>query len=281
MVAKRIQDSGSDDGSESRLDRYSKGVRSFRDKGKEAGYMEPAPAARTHDSLTKEIDEFDWLNFKSTAPEKRFIPESRYIAGEKISAEERKLRMLRGISHACMACSMCELGLTSAEHNQMTRDPHVFSNMKVSRVMIVGQNPEWDELCAGEPFMGTAGDNFDKEVAKHGVSRDDLYVCNIVRCYAKDGIRSEHIEQCGSFLQIEINLLKPKVIVALGAEVFSQLCPDAIFEESLKKLVPSKYGVKVFPIYHPSPIDFRDSFYRTAFENQIRVMCSLINALGK
>ena len=52
-------------------------------------------------------------------------------------------------------------------------------------------------------------------------------------------------------------------------------------QESLKKLVPSKYGVKVFPIYHPSPIDFRDSFYRTAFENQIRVMCSLINALGK
>ena len=80
---------------------------------------------------------------------------------------------------------------------------------------------------------------------------------------------------------MEINLLKPKVIVALGAVAFSQLCPDAKFGESLKKLVMSKYGVKVFPIYHPSPVNFRDSSRRTSFEDQIRVMCSLAKAIEK
>ena len=70
---------------------------------------------------------------------------------------------------------------------------------------------------------------------------------------------------------MEINLLKPKIIITLGSVAFSQLCPEAIFEESFKKLIPSKYGVKVFPICHPSQYDI-------VFEDQIRVMCGLVKA---
>jgi uracil-DNA glycosylase family 4 len=229
------------------------------------------------------LENFDWFNFKSTAPEKAFVPEFDQVAGEKISVEERKLRMLRNLSRACLACSMCELGLKSAEKNGTLRDPHVLSNMKVSKFMVVGQNPGWDELKVREPFVGAAGANFDAEIAKHGLSREDFYICNTVRCWTKGNTRPEHrhIERCEPFLRMEINLLKPKVIVALGAVAFSQLCPDATFGESLKKLTPSKYGVKVFPIYHPSPVNFRDGSRRTAFEDQIRVMCGLVKAVRK
>lgn len=193
---------------------------------------------------------------------------------------DRKLRMLRQLSRACIACSMCELGMKCAEKNNTIRDPHVFSNMKPHRFMVIGQNPGWDELAAGEPFVGVAGKNFDDEITKHGISRNDFYICNTVRCWTKGNERptQRHINRCEPFLRIEINLIKPKLIIALGAVAFSQLCPDATFSKSLKTLIPSKYDVKVFPIYHPSPVNFRDGSRKTAFEEQIEVMCRLVKA---
>jgi DNA polymerase len=210
------------------------------------------------------------------------VPEFDHIAGENISVEERKRRMLLNLSRTCLACSMCELGLECAEKNGLFRDPHVLSNMQISKFMVVGQNPGWDELKAREPFVGAAGNNFDTEIAKHGLSRKYFYICNTVRCWTKGNARPEHrhIERCEPFLKIEIGLLKPRLIITLGAVAFSQLCPGAIFGESLKKLTPSKYGVKVFPIYHPSPVNFRDGSRRSAFEDQIRVMCALVKKIG-
>ena len=149
--------------------------------------------------------------------------------------------------------------------------------------MIIGQNPGWDELRTGEPFAGVAGNNFDKEIAKHDLTRDDFYICNIVRCWTKGNTRPEnrHLERCSPFLQLEVNILKPRIIVTLGAVAFSQVCPDAIFDKSLKKLTSSRFGVKVFPIYHPSSVNFRDASYRIAFEDQIRIMCELITKLHR
>lgn len=209
------------------------------------------------------------------------MPEFVNVAGEKISTEERKLRMLLQLSRTCLACSMCELGINCADKNDTFRDPHVFSNMQVSKFMVVGQNPGWDELKDRQPFVGAAGNNFDNAIAKHGLTRDDFYICNTVRCWTKGNARPEqrHIDRCEPFLKMEINLLKPKLIIALGSVAFSQLCPNAKFGESLKKLVNSKYDVKVFPIYHPSPVNFRDASRKTAFDDQISVMCRLIKAI--
>lgn len=195
---------------------------------------------------------------------------------------ERKLRMLRQLSKTCIACSMCELGLKCAQKGHVKRDPHVFSNMQPHRIMVVGQNPGWNELEAGQPFVGAAGKNFDAEIAKHDISREDFYICNTVRCWTKDNAKPEekHRQRCEPFLQMEINIIKPRVIVALGGVAFSQLCPDAKFGESLGKLVSSRYGVKVFAIYHPSPVNFRDGSRKVAFQNQIATMCKLVKAIN-
>ena len=229
-----------------------------------------------------DLDDFDWFEVRSANRKEPFVPEFTSIMQIKGDEKpyDRKLRMLRQLSRACTACSMCELGLTSAEKNNFRRDPHVLSNMKPHRFMVVGQNPGWDELEVGEPFVGAAGKNFDVEIAKHGMSRDEFYICNTVRCWTKGNTKptQKNIDRCEPFLRMEINLLKPKLIVVLGGVAFSQLCPDAVFGESLKKLVNSKYGVKVFPIYHPSPVNFRDGSRRVAFEEQIKVMCQLVKA---
>lgn len=192
--------------------------------------------------------------------------------------------MLEHLQKACSVCTMCELGLKEATRNDHARNPHVFSNMRPHRFMVVGQNPGWDELAANEPFVGAAGNNFNVEIGKHNLSRNDFYICNTVRCYTTNNQRptERHISRCESFLRMEINIIKPKLLIALGSVAFEQLCPGVKFSSSLKTIVKSeKYQVPVFPIYHPSPVNFRDSSRKELFQEQIALMCKLIKAIKK
>jgi DNA polymerase len=177
---------------------------------------------------------------------------------------------------------MCELGRQDAEKNGICRDPHVFSNMTPTRCLVVGQNPGWNELERREPFVGAAGANFDKEVANNGCSRSDFYITNTVKCWTKGNSKplGRHIEACEPFLRMEAKLLKPKIIVALGAVAFQTLCPGSKFSDCLQKITSSVYG-KVYAIYHPSPMSINDPSRRSKFNEQVRLLCSVMAKFDK
>jgi len=177
-----------------------------------------------------------------------------------------------------MACSMCELGLKGAERNGVVRDPHVLSNMNPERIIVIGQGPGWDELEKREPFIGAAGKNFDNELAENGLDRSQFYINNAIRCYIKDnGKPTElHIARCRPFLEIEINLIKPIFIVTLGAVAFQVLCPTTAYSDGLGCFTNSIFGIKVFAIYHPSPLNMADQHRKLAFKSQIKALCTLI-----
>jgi uracil-DNA glycosylase len=79
---------------------------------------------------------------------------------------------------------------------------------------------------------------------------------------------------------MEIGLLKPRLIITLGAVAFAQLCPDLEYSKSLQSIVQSgKFGVPVFAVYHPSPLNFREEHRKKAFEKQIQLLCSVIKRL--
>lgn len=222
-----------------------------------------------------DLHTFDWVGRSDPAPET--IPTRLSM----MTLAERNQRMLENLGSACISCTMCELGMDTAKRGGIERDPHVFSNYNASKFFVVGQNPGWDELSKGEPFVGAAGKNFDSEIRKHGLTRSDFYICNTIRCFTTGNVKptDEHRARCEPYLQMEINILRPQLIVALGAVAFGQLCPGASFGESLKKLVKSKYGVPVFAIYHPSPLNFREAARREQFNEQIRVMCGVVSGL--
>jgi DNA polymerase len=177
---------------------------------------------------------------------------------------------------------MCELGRKDAEKNGICRDPHVFSNMSPTRFMVVGQNPGWDELREREPFVGAAGRNFNNEIAKNGHSRSDFYITNTVKCWTRGNSKPRgcHISACEPFLRMEVNLLKPDIIVALGAVAFQTLCPNDVFSECLRKITISTYG-KVYAIYHPSPMNINNQERRVKFNSQIGLLCAAMDRLNK
>jgi len=197
--------------------------------------------------------------------------------------KDRKLRMLLPLAQVCVNCTMCALGSQKAKKGDEVHDPHVFSSFMPSRFMVVGQNPGWNEVVHKMPFVGDAGKNFDAEIAKHGLQRSDFYICNSVRCHTPGNTKPDvvHLERCEPFLRMEVQILKPKLIVALGAVAFDQLCPKVDFQSSLKRLTRSKYGVMVFPVYHPSPLNLDEGGRREAFEDQIRMMCALVQELRR
>lgn len=237
-----------------------------------------------------ELDSFDWLERRPPIPAfKRSDPitlaDVRYLMAEKRRSEttrERHLRMLRQLNLTCQACTMCELGRQDAEKNTICRDPHVLSNMNPSRFIVIGQNPGWDELAAREPFVGAAGANFDKEVVKNKRSRNDFYITNAIKCYTKGNSRplERHIEACEPFLRMEVKLLKPKIIIALGGIAFQILCPEHRFSDRLGQFTSSRYG-KVYAIYHPSPVNLSDHKRREMFDKQMRSLCRLMIRLEK
>jgi uracil-DNA glycosylase family 4 len=183
--------------------------------------------------------------------------------------------------YACKSCVMCELGRKQAVKNGVSRDPHVLSNRNPSRFVVVGQNPGWDEIGANQPFVGAAGKNFDKEIEKHGLVRNDFYITNTCKCWTNGNMRPtyKHVKQCSPFLRMELQTLMPLLVVALGSVAFNVLCPGVNFSQSLCKLTASQeYDVQVFTIYHPSPLNL-NSGRRGEFERQIRILCKIIQGL--
>lgn len=229
----------------------------------------------------------DWDPFATPYPEVPVPPkpEPLYMAHAKDETpRDRKLRMLRPVRDACLACTMCELGHRYAKKDYMDRDPHCFSNLNPTRFMVVGQNPGWNELREGTPFVGPAGENFDRELCRHGLSREEFYICNANRCWTEENAppTDRQRRRCEPFLAIEINLLKPRLVVALGASAFGALCPGEEFRDGLGKITRSaRYEVPVFGVYHPSPRNLEEGGREAAFRRQMRLLCRLIIALRK
>jgi uracil-DNA glycosylase family 4 len=178
---------------------------------------------------------------------------------------------------------MCALGKKRQHARGREIDPHVFSTMTPSRVMVVGQNPGFNECLEGEPFVGAAGETFNKEIGKHGLDRSMFYITNAVKCFTPDNRtpNPDEIEACEPFLRMEIATVDPHWIVTLGAPSFRMLCPEAEYGPSLGTLVESKkFSRWVMPIYHPSPRNLSSPDRLSRFQIDIKRMCDLLKATG-
>jgi DNA polymerase len=174
---------------------------------------------------------------------------------------------------------MCSLGRKLKVVQGESIDPHVFGTMNFSKFMVIGQNPGFNECKQDEPFVGQAGENFNKEIIKYGLSRKDFYITNIVKCHTDDNAKPslEEIDRCSLFLRMEIQILTPAFVVTLGAPAFSYLCPNAIYNKALGKITHSDViNKKVYAILHPSPRNLAIESRMASFEHQIMLLGKMI-----
>ena len=121
-------------------------------------------------------------------------------------------------------------------------------------IMFVGEGPGADEDRKGEPFVGAAGMLLDKMLAAIGLSRKEgVYIANIVKCRppANRTPKSDEAASCLPYLHRQIELVRPKLIVALGRVAAAHLLEDAPISR-LRQSMREYRGIPVVVSYHPA-----------------------------
>jgi len=121
-------------------------------------------------------------------------------------------------------------------------------------LMFVGEGPGADEDAKGEPFVGRAGQLLNNMISAMGIKREDVYIANVVKCRPPSNRTPEKDEcdTCSPFLMLQIDVIKPKVIVALGAVAAKNLLA---VNDSMSNLRGRWYDFrdsKLLVTYHPA-----------------------------
>jgi len=123
-----------------------------------------------------------------------------------------------------------------------------------ARVVFIGEAPGRKEDEGGRPFIGAAGHLLDELLAAAHITRADVYITNIVKC-RPPGNRDpedEEIVACRGYLNRQLQLLHPKVIVTLGRFSTHLILQTTAPISSLQGRVFERHGYKVLPLYHPA-----------------------------
>jgi DNA polymerase len=148
-------------------------------------------------------------------------------------------------------CFECKLGMLATHH--------VFGEgPEDAEVMIVGEAPGKEEDSSGLPFQGPTGHLLDKALAHIGVARERIYVCLIVKCRPTDGVKSrtperDEISTCAHWVEKQIGLVKPKIIIALGGVAAQTLLHVNMSVGKIRgKMMAGPHKTITVVAYHPA-----------------------------
>lgn len=170
------------------------------------------------------------------------------LAAASPTAGEDALRHLEVLAAEVRTCTRCAL------HTERTQT--VFARgTGSSGLCFVGEGPGADEDAQGYPFVGPAGQLLDRMIAAMGFARDDVYVCNIVKCRPPRNRKPEADEMaaCRPYLVEQLRLVEPRVIVALGATAVEGLLGIGGGITRLRgKWRLYRGEIPVMPTFHPA-----------------------------
>ncbi len=179
----------------------------------------------------------------------------------------KRLEMLREYIGDCTRCGLCE-------HRQNivfgVGNPH-------ARLMFVGEGPGRDEDLQGEPFVGKAGQLLDKMIGAMGLKRDDVYICNVVKCRPPNNRDPEpqEVARCAPFLRKQIEMVNPEVIVALGKFASNTLTRNDGALGKIRGRWHTFGEIDLMPTYHPAYLLRNEGGKRAAWEDLQKVMKKL------
>lgn len=144
-------------------------------------------------------------------------------------------------------CQRCKLG--------KGRRNLVFGvgNLK-ARLVFVGEGPGADEDAQGEPFVGDAGKMLNRIITAMGLTRDEVYICNVVKCRPPNNRDPEpdEIGACSPYLLRQLRAINPEVIVGLGKFASQTLLTTKEPISKLRGRFRDYHGIPFMPTYHPS-----------------------------
>lgn len=158
----------------------------------------------------------------------------------------QKLNEIENVCRSCKKCSLCN-----------SRTNIVFGDgVPNEKIMLIGEAPGFNEDQQGKPFVGRSGKLLDDILASVGFFRDkNIYICNTVKCRPPENrnpLPEEKIA-CRGFLDKQLELLKPKIIILCGAVAVNSMLDTKLGITKIRgQWFDGIYGAKMMPIFHPS-----------------------------
>jgi uracil-DNA glycosylase family 4 len=192
-----------------------------------------------------------------------------------LTEKARAMAELRDRAGVCQKCS----------HLASSRKNVVFGVGSIdAELMFVGEAPGAEEDVQGEPFVGKAGQLLTKIIQTMGLSREQVYIANILKCrpdtpgqgYGNRPPTTDEMKNCLPYLHAQIDLIKPKMMVALGATAVAGLFGQTpgIGITKLRGQVKEYRGIPVMLTYHPSYLlrPNVNNVKREVWEDMLKVM---------
>ena len=194
------------------------------------------------------------------APPARVVPAAPAIVGDQVSTPapvltgQAKVAAFAALRQRVMGCVKCS-------HLAAARKNVVFGVGSIdAELMFVGEAPGAEEDLQGEPFVGKAGQLLTRIIQTMGLTRQTVYIGNILKCRPDTpnqptGNRKptpEEMKVCFPYLQEQIDLIRPKVLVALGATAMEGLLGKPVYITKIRGQWQSCRGIPLMPTYHPA-----------------------------
>lgn len=192
-----------------------------------------------------------------------------------------KLKILKELQNEVYDCKKCDLG---SEGLLDGHDPHVAGQGNPDAdLFFVAEAPGLNETINNQPLTstGTSGKVYESILDFIGLTRNDVFTCNVVSCRPPNNRDPEpfEVKKCSNYLQRQIELIQPKLIVTFGRFAAQHFINNFKITKDHGKIFRSeKYNVNIFPVYHPAYYKaYASTQRRQEFKDDIKQLKIIVN----
>ena len=174
------------------------------------------------------------------------------------------------LQREALACTKCRLAGTRTQVVYGTGNPN-------ADLMFIGEAPGRDEDIQGKPFVGRAGALLTDIIKAMKLTRDDVYIANVIKCRPPENRNPEpdELDACRPFIRRQIDIIKPRVIVTLGRFALQSLMEKGFSITAARGSWLDYNGVKVMPTYHPAYLLRNPAAKKEVWQDMKKVMTEL------
>jgi len=178
--------------------------------------------------------------------------------------------LLAELEQIVIACEKCRLSKSRTQVVYGVGNPN-------ADLMFVGEAPGRDEDIQGEPFVGRAGQLLTDIIKAMHLTRDDVYIANVVKCRPPENRNPEQdeLDACRPHIRRQVEIIQPRVIVTLGRFALQSLTEKAFAISDVRGKWLDYNGIRLMPTYHPAYLLRTPSAKKEVWEDMKKVMAEL------
>jgi len=186
------------------------------------------------------------------------------------NSQQPTANLLGDLEKIALACDKCRLAKTRTQVVYGVGSPN-------ADLMFIGEAPGRDEDIQGKPFVGRAGQLLTDIVKAMKLTRDDVYIANVIKCRPPENRNPEpdELEACRPWIRRQIEIIQPKVIVTLGRFALQSLTEKGYAISSVRGQWLDYNGIKVMPTYHPAYLLRNPAAKKEVWSDMKKVMAEL------